>query len=161
MTTDNPADRLRTVMAQVPAAVSIVTAQLGDLPHATTVSAFMSLSMEPPMMLVSLDNRSSLLPQIDHGSRIGINVLNDRQADVAARCAVRNKDIDDLTSSWKLDDDRPPRIPDCIAWVDFTVTMFVPAGDHTLVIGTVNEAETTPGAPLVYWQRTYGTHSAA
>ncbi|WP_366525509.1 flavin reductase family protein [Mumia sp.] len=62
-------------MSHVAAAVSVVTVLEDGVPHGTTVSAFMSLSMEPPMMLVSLDARSSLLTRVRLGSRLGGNVL--------------------------------------------------------------------------------------
>lgn len=57
--------QFRGVMAQVPAAVAVVSVRAGGSPHGTTVSAFTSLSMDPPMLLVSLDNASlSLIPGI-------------------------------------------------------------------------------------------------
>ena len=52
-------ERFREVMAGVATPVSVVTGMAGGLPHGTTVSAFASLSMDPPMVLVSLDRRPS------------------------------------------------------------------------------------------------------
>lgn len=151
------AERLRTAMAQVPTAVSVITTQSGGSPHGTTVSAFMSLSIDPPMMLVSLDNASSFLTKIDHGALIGINVLTDQQSGIAAQFARKTKNMQNLAASWEMDGNRPPYIPGSLAWITFTVTTLVPAGDHTLVIGVVDEAEARIGEPLVYWQRRYGS----
>ena len=84
--------QFRGVMAQVPAAVAVVSVRAGGSPHGTTVSAFTSLSMDPPMLLVSLDNASSLLSRLHVGAVAGVNVLTADQADIAARYARKNKD---------------------------------------------------------------------
>lgn len=72
-------DRFRKVMASVVTPVSVVTAMSGGegdgLPHRTTVSAFASLSMNPPMVLVSLDRASDLLALVRQTGRFGVNVL--------------------------------------------------------------------------------------
>jgi flavin reductase (DIM6/NTAB) family NADH-FMN oxidoreductase RutF len=155
------AQRFRTVMAQVPTAVSVVTTPADGTPHGTTVSAFMSLSMDPPTLLVSLASTSSFLARISIGSPVGVNVLSDQQAELAIQLARKDKDMRELAASWEVSDGRPARIPGCLAWMSFTVTELIPAGDHTLVTGTVIEAESGSGAPMVYWRRTYGTHTAA
>jgi flavin reductase (DIM6/NTAB) family NADH-FMN oxidoreductase RutF len=148
-------------MAQVPTAVSVVTTQARGRHHGTTVSAFLSLSTNPPTLLVSLENTSLLLSQLGRDALIGINVLSDRQGDVAAQFARTDKDMDALTAAWDASDGQPAQLPGCLAWFCVRVSELVPAGDHTLVIGTVVEADARPGAPLVYWRRTYGTHTAA
>lgn len=153
------AQRFRGVMAQVPAAVAVVTTRAGGEPYGTTVSAFTSLSMDPPMFLVSLDNASSLLSRLHVGAVAGVNVLTDDHADIAAHYARKNKD--DLPAEYELIDEEPPRLPGAHARITFTVTELVTIADHTLVIGTVTTAHATPTAPLIYWQRTYGTHTAA
>ena len=89
---DDVQTAFRAAMSHVAAAVSVVTVLEGGVPHGTTVSAFMSLSMEPPMMLVSLDARSSLLTRVRPGSRLGVNVLADGQGAVAARFATKGGD---------------------------------------------------------------------
>ena len=164
MTADTPATgsetvaaQLRTAMAQVPAAVSVVTTQSGCTPHGTTVSAFMSLSMDPPMVLVSLDNTSQLLARISTGDLVGVNVLSAEQADIAVQFARKDKVVDALSAHWDIRDGQPPRLPNCLAWISLTVTELMPAGDHTLVVGTVNSAQARDDAPLVYSRRTYTT----
>src|SRR3954453_12184914 len=74
-------------MAGVATPVSVVTAIAGGLPHGTTVSAFASLSMDPPMVLVALDRNSDLLALVRDGGRFGLNVLERGQAELAKRFA--------------------------------------------------------------------------
>lgn len=153
-------DLVRAAMADVPTAVSVVTTLAADgQPYGTTVSAFMSLSMKPPTLLVSLDNTSTLLSRLGRGSVAGINVLSVQQTGTASRFATKHEDkFSGL--AWE-NVDGAPRLPDAHAWITVSVTEFVRTGDHTLVLGTVDTASLAGGAPLIYWQRTYGTHTAA
>ncbi|WP_218041291.1 flavin reductase family protein [Acrocarpospora macrocephala] len=143
-------------MANVAAAVSVVTVLTEGDAHGTTVSAFMSLSMTPPMMLVSLDSKSDLLSRLRVGSTLGINVLASHQDQIARRFAQKGvRRFEGV--AWTIEDGAPA-LSERQAWVAVSVTRFVIAGDHTLVLGAVNAADATEEAPLTYWQRTFGSH---
>ena len=146
----------RTAMGNVATPVSVVTTFDGETPHGTTVSAFASLSMEPPMLLVSLDNNSQLLPRLSVGARFGLNVLASHQDQVALRFAQkRESKFEDIP--WFADDEAP-RIVDAHAWLALDVTSLIVAGDHTIVTGAVGAAQASIGTPLTYYQRAFGTH---
>lgn len=143
-------------MSQLAAAVAIVTTGTEDTPHGTTVSAFMSLSLEPPMVLVSLDQKSSLLAQLDGGSSIGINVLSTEQNALARRFA--SKGVDRFAGvQWAMSDGAPKLVGDH-TWVAGTVGSIIKAGDHFLVLVDVHATEVNANCPLLYWQREFGTH---
>src|SRR5438105_11403406 len=80
-------DAFREVMASVCTPVSVVTAMADHLPHGTTVSAFASLSLDPPMVLVALDRGSDLLALVRRTGRFGLNVLSGAQSHLALRFA--------------------------------------------------------------------------
>ncbi|MFD4029184.1 flavin reductase family protein [Streptomyces sp. NPDC058637] len=150
----------REVMAAVASSVAVVTALDGDRPHGTTVSAFTSLSLTPPMVLVSLDERSHLLAVIRRGGRFGLNVLGAHQADLAsvfARSGPDKFDGIDWSPSEEL-----PRLPDAAAWIAAEVADSVDAGDHTILLARVMAAEPGEGylRPLTYHRRSFGTHTA-
>lgn len=143
-------------MSQLAAAVAIVTTGTDDAPHGTTVSAFMSLSLEPPMVLVSLDQKSSLLAQLAVGSSIGINVLSTEQNGLARRFA--SKGVDRFAGvDWAVADGAPKLVGDH-TWVAGTVGRIIEAGDHFLVLVDVHATEVNTNCPLLYWQREFGTH---
>ena len=148
----------RTAMGNVAAAVSVVTTFHDGAPHGTTVSAFSSLSMDPPMLLVSLDNRSKLLAKLAVGSRVGVNVLAAHQDQVALRFAGKGDDKF-LDVPWQLEDGAPA-LTERHAWVAIRVARLVEAGDHTLVLGDVEAADTTSSLALTYWQRAFGSHQS-
>ncbi|MEU6225504.1 flavin reductase family protein [Streptomyces sp. NPDC047042] len=155
-----PARRFRDAMAAVASPVAVVTAMDGERPHGTTVSAFASLSLTPPMILVSLDNRSRLLAIIRRTGRFGVNILGTHQAGLAAAFARPGADkfADDVI--WSLSADLP-RLPGSAAWIVAEVDEYVTAGDHTVQLAHVLAAE--PGEegtePLTYHQRLFGTHT--
>lgn len=148
----------RDLMAGVCAPVTIVTATAEGLPYGTTVSAFASLSLRPPMVTVALDRASQVLSRITATGRFGVNVLARTQDDLALGFARRGADrfagVD-----WHFDHGLP-RLGSAPGWLACEVTEAVEGGDHLLVLGSVTHAETTPAAPLVYGHRTFGTHSA-
>lgn len=148
----------RQAMGQVAAPVAVVTVLDDGVPHGTTVSAFASLSMDPPMLLVSLDERSALLSKLEIGSVVGVNVLAAHQDQIALRFAGKGPDKFDGIP-WRVEDGAPALL-ERHAWVSLSVGQLVPAGDHTLVLGHVLAADVSANASLTYWQRTFGTHKA-
>jgi flavin reductase (DIM6/NTAB) family NADH-FMN oxidoreductase RutF len=155
---DVDAVTFRAVMAAVCTPVAVVTTMAGDRPHGSTVSAFASLSLNPPMVLVSLDLGSDLLRHI-RGSRVfGLNVLHTGQAALAAAFARKGDDKFDGVR-W-VRQDGIPVLAGCAGWLACTVTELVPGGDHVVVFGRATGAGHEAAAPLTYHQRQFGTHSA-
>jgi flavin reductase (DIM6/NTAB) family NADH-FMN oxidoreductase RutF len=148
----------RAVMATVCTPVSVVTTMAGDRPHGSTVSAFASLSLNPPMVLVSLDLGSDLLRHIRGSGAFGLNVLHDGQAALAASFARKGDDKFDGVS-WALAAG-VPRLDGCAGWVGCTVERLVDGGDHVVAFGRVIDAGHQAAPPLTYHQREFGTHQA-
>ena len=149
-------DEFREAMGHVASPVAIVTTYVDGTPYGTTVSAFLSLSMRPPKLLVSLDNRSSLLGWLRVGSVVGANILASGQSDLAGLFSTRG--VDRFAAvGWSLVDGAPA-LADTHAWVASRVESLVTAGDHTLVLADVISARADSREPLTYHRRTYGTH---
>lgn len=144
-------------MGAVATPVSIVTA-LGDRPHGTTVSAFASLSLDPPMILVSLQTSSTLLPVIRETGRFGLNVLAHDQAATAARFARRG--IDRFGQVGWSTSGGVPKLAGVACWTACSVAGLIPAGDHVIVTGLVEAVEFTRVPGLVYQHQTFGAFEA-
>lgn len=147
----------REVMAGVCTPVCVVTALSDGRPHGTTVSAFASLSLRPPMVLVALDRESDLLALIRASHRFGVNVLGSSQAPLASVFARKGRDKF-AGVAWRPDHGLP-RLEGAIGWLACDVGSVVPGGDHIVALGYVRVAERSAGAPLTYHQRRYGTHA--
>jgi flavin reductase (DIM6/NTAB) family NADH-FMN oxidoreductase RutF len=138
----------------VPVPVSVVTARNGaGGPHATTVSAFCSLSVDPPLLLVALDRSSDLLKLIEEQGRFGVNVLARGQEEIGAECA--RKGPEKLTGvSWRYDDGLP-RIDGSSAWLACEVQDLLSGGDHVIVVGLVTACDKASDQPLLYYKRRF------
>ncbi|MFF2375110.1 flavin reductase family protein [Streptomyces xiamenensis] len=150
----------RDAMATVATPVAVVTAMDdGPRPHGTTVSAFASLSLTPPMVLVSLDNRSRLLAVIRRTGRFGLNILGTHQTDLPGLFARPGPDKFDGVP-WSPSQ-HLPRLPGSAAWIAAEIDQYVTAGDHTLLLARVMTAESGEETtdPLTYHQRSFGTHT--
>ena len=144
-------------MARVSSTVAVVTATASGGPHGTTVSAFMSLSVNPPMIVVSLDRSSQLLGLVRASSRFGVNVLSHDQADIARAFAVKGGEK--FTGVRWAPDRGLPRLDGAAGWLSCAAGRLVDGGDHVLVIGVVEAAEVADRLPLTYHARSFGTHA--
>ncbi|GAA0459376.1 flavin reductase [Actinoplanes capillaceus] len=152
-------EQFREVMAAVATPVAVVTTLTGDQPHGTTVSAFTSLSMNPPMVLVSLARTSNLLHRIRDNRRFGVNVLGAGHAGLATAFARKEAALRFRDVSWSVAHG-VPRLGGVPGWLACRTTDLLDGGDHVIVLGEVLAAESADSAPLVYFRRTFGTHQA-
>lgn len=146
----------RSAMAGVCAPVSVVTTVEDGRAHGTTVSAFASLSMTPPMVLVALDNGSDLLAMVQRTGTFGMNVLAAEQSALALRFAKKGPEKFSGTD-WSPAHGAA-RLGGVAAWVACTVNRIIEGGDHQVVLGDVVAAEAAEIDPLTYYARTFGTH---
>jgi flavin reductase (DIM6/NTAB) family NADH-FMN oxidoreductase RutF len=153
-------DEFRSVVTQLARGVSVVTCALDGQPYGATVSAFESLSMDPPMMLVSLNRHSGLLQIIMQARRFRINVLSAGQQEIAARFASKLSPDRFIGRGWKYDDGLP-LLFDAQAWITCALAEVLDGGDHVILLGYVKNAAAQPRSPLVHCDRTYGTYAPA
>jgi flavin reductase (DIM6/NTAB) family NADH-FMN oxidoreductase RutF len=152
--------QFKQVMGAVCTPVSIVSTFDGRRPHGTTVSAFCSLSLVPPMVMLALDQLSDLLALLRrHPSpRFGIDVLSQGQDRIARAFAVKGatkfRDV-----AWSAQCG-VPHIDGSSCWLVCEADQLIPAGDHVIVAARVIEVGGAFHAPLTYHQREFGTHSA-
>jgi flavin reductase (DIM6/NTAB) family NADH-FMN oxidoreductase RutF len=152
------ADTFRAALASVCTPVAVVTSRYEERAHGTTVSAFCSLSLDPPLVGVALDRDSELLAMVVRAGEYAINVLGDGQEELAALFA--RKGVDKFARVDHELDDGLPRLPGATSWLACDLEQLVPAGDHVMAVGLVRRAETRGGDPLLYRHRRFGTLSA-
>jgi flavin reductase (DIM6/NTAB) family NADH-FMN oxidoreductase RutF len=152
------AELFKAAMGSVCTPVSVVTAFDSARPHGTTVSAFCSLSLTPPMVLVALDEGSALLRILRGTHRFGLNVLSHRQDSIADRFATKGDDKFDAVV-WESRSG-VPHITGSACWFACDVEQFVAGGDHTVIMGRVIETHHADLPPLTYHRRGFGTHAA-
>jgi NDP-mannose synthase len=147
------ADDFRDTLAGVPAPVTIVTTASPEGPHGTTVSAFSSLSADPPLVLVALDRKSDLLNLLPQTGKFAVNLLAGDQEDLGLTCAKKGAEKFDKVP-WH-EDRGLPRIEGAAAWLACDIQEFLPGGDHVIVVGLVTACETEKDEALVYHRRRF------
>lgn len=150
--------RFREVMAATPAPVTVVTTTADDEPAGATVSAFISLSLEPALVGVSLRCDSRLLGLVQARGAYGVNLLAACQRDVAL--AFAGPGSDRFVSVHWTEEHGLPRLGDCAAWLACEVEAVMRAGDHCIVVGRVADATCSMTPPLVYSHHLFGTNSS-
>lgn len=152
--------RFRHVLGHLASGVSVVTSLDADgEPCGLTATAVCSVSLDPPLVLVSVDRDSGTHVGLRASGVYGVNLLSSEQEDLAVRFAQEDpskfRGLDVRTAGTGA-----PLLVSVPAWLDCTVVREVPAGDHTLFVGQVEDAGTRTGEPwrpLVYHRGRYGT----
>lgn len=134
-------------------AVATVTDEDGK-PYGLTVNSFTSVSCSPPLVLICVDYRCTLLPLFRSNSWYGINVLTDRQRDLSVRFSQRELDRFDGIE-WTPSLNGVPFIPSCLASLECCVSQTIESGDHAILIAEVTAAEWRDGEPLIYFGSSY------
>jgi flavin reductase (DIM6/NTAB) family NADH-FMN oxidoreductase RutF len=149
--------RLRSAMGRFCTGVTVVTTLRDGEVHAMTANAFTSVSLSPPLVLVSIDHRTrmhQLLPDTRH---FGVSVLASHQERVAWHFAGRPMaDPGDLFT-WEGD---VPLVEGAIAHVACTLYDEHEAGDHTLYLGEVRSLAEFGGEPLLFHSGAFGRIAA-
>jgi flavin reductase (DIM6/NTAB) family NADH-FMN oxidoreductase RutF len=138
-----------------------VTAGDGSAPELDgfTATAFFTVSMTPPIILVSATTGASAFAMLRDASAFAVNLLTPDQAEIAgafAKPAVERAGIWDRTA-WTADAAGVPLLGGTTGAFSATVRQFVEAGDHTLVLGDVTALHVGHGTDtLLYHNRAYG-----
>lgn len=151
-------EQFRQAMRQFPAGVTIVTIRSGDRIHGLTVSAFASVSPDPPLLAVIIDNRHKAQPLLSQeGATFAVNILAEKHVELSNRFAWLKDEDRFAEGDWHEAATGAPVLADALAWLDCSIYARYPAGTHTLYIGEVL-AMSDPGRgepPLVYWNKGY------
>jgi flavin reductase (DIM6/NTAB) family NADH-FMN oxidoreductase RutF len=145
----------RAAMADLPAAVSIVTTTAADgTPRGATVSAIASVSMSPAMLLVCLDAHSDTLAALERGRPFLVHVAADGQQETILQFAGKGTEKFSSTR-WTTDASGQPFIAGAGVVFRCVAEILQPAGDHTVVVGEIVGIDHDPTRrPVVYHRRT-------
>lgn len=148
-------EEFRNVMGHFASGVTVITADDDGNPVGSTASAFTSLSLDPPMVLVCL-NKSSHTAQVIHATkRFGVNIVGEDGPDLAMRFAARR---DDKFSGldWHRGAHEVPLLDQALASVECSVVEETQGGTHYVFIAAAETATLHPGSPLAYYRGRFG-----
>jgi flavin reductase (DIM6/NTAB) family NADH-FMN oxidoreductase RutF len=145
----------RRTCAQFTTGITVVTVldNLGR-PHGMTVNSFSSVSLDPPLVLVSIDLRNAILGHFISSSWFAINILAEHQEHLSRRFSSPSEDRF-VDVNWHAGVSGTPILEGTLAHLECSVVRTFEAGDHTLLIGEVRQAGYVEGKPLVYFDSGY------
>ncbi len=151
-------DSLRQAMRHWTTGVSIVTSRSGVAQHGMTVNSLASISLDPPMISISLANQTRTFELVKGSGVFGVTILAEGQNSIADRFAGRTAQEDnrfDGLETFTLGSG-VPFVRGGLAFLDCRVRFTYPLPNSTLFIGEVIAVETLQEAdPLVYHNRVY------
>jgi len=144
----DPAIAFRRTLGMFATGVTILTTRAGDQVHGMTANAFMSVSLRPPLVLISLDRRAKLAGLLHEGTRYGVSVLEAEQAGLSDRFAGRPGDNLPEPSFEIVHE--TPLVAGAVAHLVARVVRSYWGGDHSLFLGEVEFARYGEGRPLLF-----------
>lgn len=141
-----------------PSGVTIVTIKNAEGMHGLTISAFASVSTEPPIIMIVVDHRHKAFEMLEkEGAVFAVSILGDDQAYLSERFAWVDDEDRFEEGDWDEALTGAPILNDALTWLDCTIFGRYSAGTHHIYLGEV-QASMIPrpdAPPLVYWNRSY------
>ena len=144
------AGSFKRALGQFASGVTVVTTRdAAARPLALTVSAFASVSLEPPLVLVCIDHRSEANRGLRESGLFAVSVLGEEQEDVSRRFALPGPE---KLEGFRFESGSSglPLVPGAVAHVECRVRSFHDEGDHAVWVGEVTGVAAAPGRPLLH-----------
>jgi flavin reductase (DIM6/NTAB) family NADH-FMN oxidoreductase RutF len=132
--------------------VTIMTALDDGNPHGMTANAFVSVSLDPPLVLISVDHRSNMHRILQKVDRYGVSMLAEHQEPISNHFADQPQEGLEVPF---ISQDGVPLVDEALAYFVVRVTDAHVAGDHTLYIGEVEHFASHLGQPLLFYGGKY------
>src|SRR5919112_2766224 len=145
----------RDVIGRFASGVTVITTRVDDRDFGTTASAMSSLSMDPPMLLVCLNETSETQRAIAECGRFAVNILGEQQSDLAYAFARKSPDKF-RNAEIERGRDGVPLLAGALAHLQCRVSDTATGGTHTVFMGAVEDALANPGEPLAYFRGHFG-----
>ncbi|MGE6260760.1 flavin reductase family protein [Heyndrickxia sporothermodurans] len=144
--------KFRDAMGRFATGITVVLTEIdGDI-HGMTVNAFMSVSLEPMLVLVSIDEKASMYEKLVNADQFSISFLKEDQQDYSMIFANQKQ------SDQPIDFNRlagQPILKESLGAIACKKYELKQAGDHMLVIGEVTDIQINEGKPLLYFEGKY------
>ncbi|MED1201737.1 flavin reductase family protein [Heyndrickxia acidicola] len=142
----------RDTMGKFATGITVVTTESEGNIHGMTVNSFMSVSLEPKLVAISIDEKASMHTLLPQTRKFTVSFLKDDQQKLSMIFAKQ------LIEETSIEFDRldgQPVLKDALAAISCEVTDSLKAGDHTIFIGEVTGLTKKDGDPLLYFGGKY------
>ncbi len=148
-------DEFRAVLGRFPSGVTVVTTtDAGGSDEGMTVSAFCSVSLDPPLVLICIEKSASVYEALTTAPGFVVNILSARQEQIARRFSI--VDVDRFQGvGFTRSSNGYAILEDILAVIECRRLALHQAGDHTIIVGEVEATRAESGTPLLYYRGGY------
>lgn len=139
---------LRQVASAFATGVTVITIEYDTKILGMTANSFVSISLDPALVMISIRNEAQILEAISIDKKIGINILGETQKHISDHFAGMSNN--DLNPSFQMISDTNI-LEDCLAYYCCTVDRIIESGDHQMILCKVTECKRNEGNPLLYY----------
>ena len=147
----------KAILSRWASGVTVVTCRHDGSVHGMTASAFCSVSLEPPLVLVCVARHNRTHEYIGAQGTFGIHILGADMEEISDRCAgFRGPDghcLNDVPIRSAATG--APILADALAWMDCSLWRAYDGGDHTIFVGEIQAGGVGDGSPLLWFRRGY------
>ena len=148
-------NEFRAALGRFASGVTVVTTlDAGRRPQGLTVSAFCSVSLVPPLVLVSIEKGTRTHDALGESGVFVVNVLGEEQEGLSNRFATRAADKF-AGLDYDLAKNGAPLLPDALAHIQCRLRHAYDGGDHTIFVGEVESTALNECKPLIYFRGGY------
>jgi flavin reductase (DIM6/NTAB) family NADH-FMN oxidoreductase RutF len=146
---------LRRIMGHFATGVTVITITNQDgTPTGLTANAFMSLSLNPPLVLISVDKGATCYACFELKNGFTVNFLSEDQEEISRRFATKGADKF-ANLKWRAGSNGAAIIEGALGYVECKITECHEGGDHTIVVGEIVAAGATGERPLLFFKGKY------
>lgn len=144
----------RDAMGKFATGITIVTTEYDGEVMGMTVNAFMSVSLDPKLIAISIDEKARMYDKLQKTKKFGLSILSEEQKELSMIFA-KQMDKDRDISFLRQDD--IPVLDDSIATLSCHIKETAKAGDHMIFIAEVSDLKMNGGDPILYYGGRYHT----
>lgn len=144
--------QFRDAMGKFATGVTVVSTEVDGEVHGMTANAFMSVSLNPKLVVVSIAEKAQMLERIKESKSFSINILANDQQDFSMIFAGQKKEHEPVQFDYL---DGKPVLPGALAQIACEVSAEHTEGDHTLFIGKVTGIQVEDKKPLIFYAGRY------
>ncbi|MDL4839560.1 flavin reductase family protein [Aquibacillus rhizosphaerae] len=146
----------REAMGKFATGITVVTTEHNNEIHGMTVNALMSISLEPKLIAISIDEKASLHKLLQETNQFGVSILQDNQKELSMVFAKQKEMVDEVEYDYI---DTIPVLKQSLVTMACKVQSSVTAGDHMIFIAEVTSLDINEGSPILYYGGQYNTLS--
>ncbi len=151
-------DRIfRQAMGRFATGITVITTEVDGQVHGMTANAFMSVSLDPKLVLVSIDKKAQMHMKIRQTKKYAVSILGEDQQQYSMIFAGQVKEHEEVSFT-RLNDQ--PVLDEALLTLTCDVHQIHEAGDHLLFIGKVTAMESNEGKPLLFYNGQYRTFTS-